>query len=455
MKILDDVRKISSLNELEEYIRKLFNNSIDDSYMPAIIDEGNYTSDEGDDFYLKLVLAHQRVSIKKPWLKENLSFGILDPGSEEVNCETIYDLFVENVITQRKVKGNNLYQINPLLVNDSVEEYEYDNNSLVNASYHDEYSSIKGIPILKTTNDIKLLVLKDVLFPYLNDTDGNYYPKYKLVAEYEYRTHTTELIDCCNGIIETGYGAHDVLVDKQGTRILGSIEIELNKKKHKKQARSIKVIDLKTGKSKPHNPKNFDDDINAGFVIFKKDILRILKDEYYFYDLMIIDKTHTENNFLIDVFSDKIVFWEGEYNRLLQDLKDIIDEYNYVPEKIENIISSAMKAWQLDSDWDYHKKLPPEQLLAWKVRHTYFNSAIEIGITFLIPESIQEFSIFIKNIEKISNVKLESFNENHNEVKDLLKIRDKLFNRNKNYYLEALFRKYCYQIYKVLSKDDE
>ena len=135
--------------------------------------------------------------------------------------------------------------------------------------------------------------------------------------------------------------------------------------------------------------------------------------------------------------------------------KDNIDKYNFIPQKMTNIISPGMKEWQLDATFDFYKKYLPEHLLAMKVKESFFNAAIEIGLTFLIPENMEEFSLFIRDIESVTKIKLEVFDSNSKDVKCLLKIRDNNFENKENIIIEALFRKYCYQIYKVLSKDDE
>ena len=282
MKFIEDLKNLKNLTELETYIRNIFIKDEDERYIPAIIEVGDYTIEEGDDFYLKLVLVHHKVALKKTWLKENLAFSIIDPDSDN---ESIYNLFVENVITTRKVKGNSLYQLNPLMVSDSIDEYEYDNNFIINSYYNDEYSNIKGIPVLKSSENIKLLVVKDVLSLYLNKLGTNVYPKYKLIAEYEYRTHIKQEYFKA-GNFNTECGIHDVLIDEQGMRVMGSVEVEIAESKYDLNKRNVKVVDLAMGAERMHNPKNFDDDRDAGLIIFKKDVIDILKKEYYFYDFL-------------------------------------------------------------------------------------------------------------------------------------------------------------------------
>lgn len=453
MKVLNEIKEISNLEELEGYIKGLFIQDKYDRYIPAIINEGIYTVESGESFYLKLVLAHHKVEYKTTWLKRNLEFGLKDPDFRFNENESIYNLFVENVITRRKVKGNYLYQINPNIVGDEIEEYQYDNNIIVNAFYNNEYSNIKGKPVLKIENEKNILMIKDVLLPYLYDVHGNVSPKYKLVAEYEYRTHNNHFTKLTTGILKTSKGIHDVNVNNKSVSIIGSIDVDLIDDGFNIESRDIKVIDLATNEGRRHNPNNFNDDTDAGLVVFDKDVINIIDNYYYVYDLMIYDKINIDNYYLIDILDDYVVFWEGEYNKLPEIIKDEIDSYNILPDKQKGIISPGMFAWQLGADWNYYKKLYPEQLLAMKVKETSFNKAIEIGMTFLIPKNLLVFKHFIEKMEEITDIRLSIFNSKLEDVQLLNKIASGEFVEIAYDELKLLFRKYCYGIYRVMEDE--
>ena len=158
MSVLEQIKRVNNITELEEWVKALFEDE-EGEYIPALINEGKYTVEEGEDFYLKLVIAHNKVNMSKTWLKMNMSSGLIDPDWD--GRESIYQCFIENIITMRNVKGNSLYQLNPLLVSDEVEELEYDNSTLVNAVYKGGYGTGKGELILKSDGNKGLLVLKD------------------------------------------------------------------------------------------------------------------------------------------------------------------------------------------------------------------------------------------------------------------------------------------------------
>lgn len=447
MSVLEKIKKMNNIDDLEVFIKNIFEDE-ENEYIPAIINEGGYTSKEGEDFYLKLVIAHNKVNLLKTWLKENMSLGLIDP--DWGNDDDLYQKLIENIITMRNVKGNSLYQINPLLVGVEVEELEYDNSTVVNALY--KGGSGKSELILKSDGSKGLYILKKIIEPYLNETDSNIYPKYKLIAEYEYRTHDKKFRYQNVPEYKSKYGIHEISIDNKGMWLKGSIIIG-RLKNESISGRAIDVVDMGSLEVRKHNPNNYDDDTQAGFVIFKKEVLDILKNDYYIYDLTIIEKDDIQNNIIIDILSDKVVFWEGEYNKFSDEMKNKIDSFNYIPEPIENIISPAMMAWQLEVDWNYHKKLFPNQMLANLIRKKYFNNAIDVGISFYEPNNIIEFREFILKLESITKITLGNFNPEIKDVKNLYNIYGKNEITLSESEIVELYQKYCYQIYKGIENE--
>lgn len=56
MMVLLPTLKVFKKPSLVKKIISVFRDFDEDDYIPAIIEEGNYTSAQGEDFYLKLVL---------------------------------------------------------------------------------------------------------------------------------------------------------------------------------------------------------------------------------------------------------------------------------------------------------------------------------------------------------------------------------------------------------------
>jgi hypothetical protein len=439
-KYLNQINQTSSIEDLIMVVKSFFEN--DDEYIPAIIDEGKFTAEEGEDFYLKLVLKHASIPIKSTWLKNNLAFHLEEPNEAE-------QAFIHNVIVYRRYKSRNLYQLNPLLVTDEIDEYEYTNSVYVNAYFNDEYSSVQGVPVLKLDDDENLFVLKKVFKDFLNDPSTNVYPKYQLVAEFEYRTHQKQFNNDSKQFSDA-YIRIDRNENTNATFILGSVVLPLlfmNEEEHR-SSRGITVLDLHSLTPRSHNPNHFDGDMVEGFVCFKPEVLDILKDHYYFYDLHMIDKSNINNEYLVDVLEDKVVFWEAEYNKLPTFTKELIDPFNFIPSD-KSVISRAMAAMQLEVDWNWDKKLPPDLKLANVIREKFFNRAIDMGLSFIPPQNVAELKDFILKIEALTGVKLENFNVASQDVKNLISIREDQPLATKINDLSLLYKKYCYAVQKV------
>lgn len=116
--------------------------------------------------------------------------------------------------------------MNPLLTSDSIDEYENTNSIHVNAFYNNEYSNLQGISVLKSSNKIKIMVLKQVFKDFINDPNNNIYPKFELVAEFEYRTHNNHFA-CTKSVYKTGYSYVRFDKNDDSIFILGSIKIPL------------------------------------------------------------------------------------------------------------------------------------------------------------------------------------------------------------------------------------
>jgi hypothetical protein len=159
-----------------------------------------------------------------------------------------------------------------------------------------------------------------------------------------------------------------------------------------------------------------------------------------------VDKMNIDNTYLVDVLEDMIVFWEAEYNKLPNQIKDKIDSYNFVPKDKNGFTSEAMFAMQLEANWDWDKKLSPEYKLANLIRENAFNRAIDLGVSFIKPQTVEDLKEFILKIEALTNIKLEKFNQNSVEVKTLINIRQDGDSESNLKDLNLLYQKYCYAI---------
>ncbi|MDA2381439.1 hypothetical protein PDN41_06485 [Bacillus cereus] len=450
-KYLNMLKKVSNPKGFFGVIQKIFEDFYVGEYYPAIIEEGKYTRESGTDFYLKLVLKHQSVPINKTWLKNNLIHGISDPY--DVGEETVFnnDAFIHNVITTRNYKMNSLYQLNPLLVTDAYSEYENKNNIYVNAYFNNEYSTIKGKPVLKELDSGNLGVFKNVFKDFINKPEDNCYPKYELVAEFEYRSHEVHIEEMF-GEIKMDMGLIEVESNKNNLYVRGSVKIPYVFLDNK-QGSNIKVIDLFSKRERKHNPNNFNGDSEEGFVCFKKPVVSVLSDYFLFYDIEMIDKNNHSNRYLVDEFEDKIVLFEAEYNKLPNSIKDKIDEYNYIPDvESELIISKAMYRMQLEGSWNWDEELLPDKKLANTIKMSLLNKALDVSLSFIYPSNMEMLQQFILKLESITDIKLDNFDISNNDVKRLISVR-KNEHIEENLDLIDLYMKYCYTVNKEIEND--
>lgn len=450
-KYLNDLINKTSTKDIVHFIIGIYENS-EGSYIPALINEGNFINGLEADFYLKLILKHKEIPITKTWLTANLHYSIpvfLNIG--DMNEDIRNGIFIHNLIVYKNYRNASVYQLNPFLT--SIERYQENgvrNLKYVEAYYNKEYQNNKGNLILdytKKDSDEYLKVLKSYLTEFVVHDKERWENVYELVAEFEYRNKNhpplkENHINLSSEFIDYSHGS------EHGLYFRGSVKVpfkygELNK-------RSVKVIDLGTHEVRTHNPSNYNGDMEEGFIVFSKESVAILQQEYFFYDIEMIEKKYLENTVLVDYLGDRVVFWEAEYNKLPTNLKDKIDKYNIVPED-NRIISKAMYSMQLEASWQWDKDLEPDKKLAYIIKNKMFERAIDMNLNFIYPREPKNLQKFIQQIEKLTQITLEKFNTKVKEVNLLILIRDgnhvDIISKK---YLEELYLKYCFAIGKAL-----
>lgn len=450
---LDEIMSLNSTNELVKYIGSIYSNS-QEAYIPVLINEGNYIKDLEADFYLKLVIKHKEIDINKTWLMNNLHYGLpIEKDIYNLNKSRLDDLYIHNLIVYRNYKNSNIYQINPLLTSsDYYQEEGVKNLKYVEGSYSEEYHQNNRESVLtykKKGKDEYLNILKKMLSGFVIHEQQEWENVYELVVEFEYRNKNhafmeNDFVENSNGVLEfsnsEGYGLY----------VKGSIKVPLILESSK--PRNIKVIDLGTHEIRNHNPNNYNGDTDEGFVIFSSDVISILEDYYFFYGIEMIEKENVENTLLVDYLGDKVVFWEAEYNKLSQKIKDKIDKYNItIDVSKDRFISKAMFTMQLEASWNWDKELEPDKKLGYDIKNLMFDKAININLNFIYPKNTNKLKEFINSIENLTNIKLEVFNTNASDVDTLLKIRDgRLEGSLESEKIVELYLKYCYAISKKL-----
>ncbi|QWI25535.1 hypothetical protein EXW34_29860 (plasmid) [Bacillus mycoides] len=443
---LDKLQKLTSTEDIISFIRGIYENT-EGLYIPALVSEGNFIGELKADFYVKLVLKHTELTINKTWLIGNLSFCLPTFFNiKELNEENSH-MFIHNLIVYKNYRNASIYQVNPLLTAmESYQENGVKNLKYVEAYFDKEYQSNKGNLILdynNKENNEYLNVLKSFLAEHVVHEEQKWKHPYELVAEFEYRNKNHSPLK--ENYTNTSSGFIDYFhSNEHGVNLRGSIKIPL--KYSQSNTRSVKVIDLGTNEERKHNPNHYNGDIEEGFVVFSKEAMEILQQEYFFYDIQMIEKNYLENAVLVDYLGDRVVFWEAEYNKLPSQLKDKIDKYNIVPADTK-IISKAMYSMQLAASWNWDKDLEPDKKLAYIIKNKMFERAIDMNLNFIYPQNVKDLQNFIYKIENLTQINLEKFNTNATDVKKLITIRDGKYKDNiTEEYIEELYLKYCFAI---------
>ncbi|PFM49054.1 hypothetical protein COJ52_28310 [Bacillus cereus] len=443
---LDKLQELTSTEDIISFIRGIYENT-EGLYIPALVSEGNFIGELKADFYVKLVLKHTELTINKTWLIGNLSFCLPTFFNiKELNEENSH-IFIHNLIVYKNYRNASIYQVNPLLTAmESYQENGVKNLKYVEAYFDKEYQSNKGNLILdynNKENNEYLNVLKSFLAEHVVHEEQKWKHPYELVAEFEYRNKNHSPLK--ENYTNTSSGFIDYFhSNEHGVNLRGSIKIPL--KYSQSNTRSVKVIDLGTNEERKHNPNHYNGDIEEGFVVFSKEAMEILQQEYFFYDIQMIEKNYLENAVLVDYLGDRVVFWEAEYNKLPSQLKDKIDKYNIVPADTK-IISKAMYSMQLAASWNWDKDLEPDKKLAYIIKNKMFERAIDINLNFIYPQNVKDLQNFIYKIENLTQINLEKFNTNATDVKKLITIRDGKYKDNiTEEYIEELYLKYCFAI---------
>ncbi|MEK4646235.1 hypothetical protein [Bacillus sp. PK30] len=447
---LDKLQKLTSTKDIISFIRSIYENS-EGLYIPALVSEGNFIGELKADFYVKLVLKHTELTINKTWLVGNLSFSLPTFFNiKELNVENSHEMFIHNLIVSKNYRNASIYQVHPLLTAmESYQEKGVKNLQYVEAYFDQGYQSNKGNLILdynKKENNEYLHILKGFLAEHVVHEEQKWKHPYELVAEFEYRNKNHSPLK--ENFTNTNSGFIDYFhSDEHGVILRGSIKIPF--KYSQSNARPVKVIDLGTGEERKHNPNHYNGDMEEGFVVFSKEAIEILQQEYFFYAIQMIEKNHLENSVLVDYLGDRVVFWEAEYNKLPTQLKDKIDKYNIVPTD-NKIISKAMYSMQLDVSWDWDKDLEPDKKLAYIIKNKMFERAIDMNLNFIYPQNVKDLQNFIYKIEKLTQIHLDNFNTNANDVKILIAIRAGKYKDNiSEKYIEELYLKYCFAISEI------
>ncbi len=422
---LDKLRELKNIEDIINCIKAEYQRLSTADRIPLCVDEGNFAKPPYEDFYMKLVLVDRDYEVKDTWICSNYSQTMCEYTSGENECN------FHNILVYYNYKHNKLNAINPVLLStDYLVHEEQDNNKIACQLYDEANSIVKPRIIIEDPNNNNLMLY----FPAIADliSSDNSENGFKLYADLEYRVKNSDY-NGKEGKFALGEDWIDVGINSlDGDKMLwvrASILINPITSKVEKYDPRIKVFKFDSGKMCDLNTFNLNDDLDAGLVVFDKRALEVLKKYYYFYDLSIKPKENNYQGALIDILDDIVVFWEGEFNRLPEEVLVELIPYNKT-DRTNDLISPAMYAWQLEGNMDYVEKMLPHDKLAYCIVNKHANLAMEAGLNFLVPVTVDEF---IENVNRIlvfcninvSNLNISRENEKklqgilNSEVKDL------------------------------------
>ena len=446
--MLDKLRKCSNVEEVIKCIREFYHSYDSSNYIPGIYKEGSFLSTKENydgEFYAKLILRPDEKDIKQTWMKMNLSYGFID-GSDEREKNDISN-YIYNLIVQKNYYRHTVYTLNPYLYNDNesaIYEKNQDNKNVANLVYYDPTFSTNEWPILISQNDDEILLLKKSISSFIN-TEKNVFPHYVLSVEFEYRDKKHKIDD----FVE--YKKDGCLITKERTNdfiwLLGTFDIDYITPKDN----DLKIITNQlNGNIRNIDESNWNDDVDAGLIVFDKKCLKYLKERYIFLEFAMIDM-YTKDSILVDFVSDKIVFWEGEFNKLPYEVKKELEKYN-IKKKMNGIISPAMFEWQLNGNLDYGKYEPYYQKLGKYVLENYFDIAYESRISTELPETYKDLIEKVNELLNFFSLEYKKLYKYEKNFFTLEKVLDNKYKPSPKISAE-LFDYFCYLLLEVVAHD--
>lgn len=443
--MIDSLREKNTIKEIIEEIKNFYKAYDNNNYIPGIYKEGSLLSSSNKyaDYYAKLIIRPINHKLTNSWTKGNLEGNFID-GSYEINESAC----IYNLITLKKFYKNEIYTLNPCLyeASDYIYEKIQDNKNVCNLVYFNSTFSTHEWPVLisEKNDDNNILVLKRSIADYVNNKP-HIFPQYKLSVEFEYRDKV-HIISETKDISSDSYYIHNTTADDR-TNLVGTIDLNLVIPILNDLDIMVNSID---GSFRKINESNWNDDVDAGLIVFDKKCLTELKMRYIFVEYHMID-LFNQNSSLVDIINNRVVFWEGEFNQLPYDIKKSLEKYN-IKKPSTGIISKPMFEWQLNANIDYDKYEYPYQKLSKYLYENYYNILTELKCNMDLPNNKNEFVERINNVLKILNLNIDDIEKNELGYTTIIKILTTKYLSTKKELIE-LFDYFSYNILEVISND--
>lgn len=406
--MLNELSKVTKIDEIVSTIIEKYISLAQNSYAPAIISEGSLIDPQiSEDFYLKTVLTPKEFNIDDTWL-----IGNLIPQKIENSVQIL------NIVTWTNYKFNKLYTFNPLILNDDeLVVLEQIDNTVLNQVYGS--ADYVNHPKLLKKNDDPLydefiLFFFPAIKEFLKD-NSIYSDGMSLFIDFEYRSKKYSYSDIISEKIIIDNAFLKTSIFDNTLVILGTIKIPVNRliKKFDSELKSINpisVLDFPSGQIRSLNPSNYNDDTTAGLIVFDKKAYEVIKQFFYVFPLKLISKSNFSDEYIVDTQKDTVIFWEGQFNRLPKEIKEMLSDFNLKSFKTKGLLSAAMYNRQVRGVRDISNDFSPYEKLANYLFESFFNSTIENNLYFIVPNNFPELKHYIESVLNVLDLKLDDLN---------------------------------------------
>ena len=174
-------------------------------------------------------------------------------------------------------------------------------------------------------------------------------------------------------------------------------------------AKELLVYDESIQKFRKLNKTNYNDDIISGSILLKREALNEIKKYYHICGYVIVDK---KNKFLcpVDIQKDKVVIFEGTYNCMPKELKEILVEYN-IDAFTGSLWSHFFFRWQFMCDRKVFDETSPFVTLCSNIlsSQSRCRSFFKSDIALYEPITYEELCNYVRGVLELSGVNINVY----------------------------------------------
>ncbi len=173
-------------------------------------------------------------------------------------------------------------------------------------------------------------------------------------------------------------------------------------------AKEISVFDESIQSFRKLDINNYNNDIVFGSILLKREAINEIKKYYHICGYVIVEKA-SKFAYPIDIHDDKIILFEGTYNCMPKELKDVLVDYS-IDVLTGKLWSSFFFRWQFMCDTVFHEygpfiKLCSNILDSQSRLRKFFAS----DVALYKPTTYAELCRYVRDVLKLSGVDVNSY----------------------------------------------